>query len=56
MPGDDVLIMPSARQIEIFTGAGPRRKWSSELKAQIVAESYVTSVGEAAARHNLSKT
>ncbi len=56
MPGDDVVMMPSARRIEVFTGSGPRRKWDAELKAQIVAESYATSVGEAAARHSLSKT
>ncbi|WP_249138341.1 transposase [Phenylobacterium montanum] len=56
MLGDDVLMMPSARRIEVFTGSGRRRKWNSELKAQIVAESYATSVGDAAARHSLSKT
>jgi transposase len=56
MPGDDVVMMPSARRIEVFTGSGPRRKWNAELKAQIVAESYATSVGEAAARRSFSKT
>ncbi|MES3026274.1 MAG: transposase [Pseudomonadota bacterium] len=40
----------------MFTGAGRRRRWSAEAKAQIVAESYATSVGEAADRHGLSKT
>lgn len=29
-----------ARRIEVFTGAGRRRSWSSEEKAAIVAESY----------------
>lgn len=56
MPGDDVLMMPTGRRIEVFTGAGRRRRWSAEAKAQIVAESYATSVGEAADRHSLSKT
>jgi transposase len=28
------------RQIEVFTGAGRRRSWSSEEKAAIIAESY----------------
>jgi transposase len=56
MPGDDVLMMPSARRIEVFTGARRRRRWSTEAKAQIVAESYETSVGETSARYSLSKT
>jgi len=56
MPGDDVLMMPSARRIEVFTGARQRRRWSTEAKAQIVAESYETSVGETSARYSLSKT
>ena len=56
MPGDDVLMMPSARRIEVFTAAAPRRRWSGQAKAQIVAESYETSVGETSARYSLSKT
>jgi transposase len=56
MPGDDVLTEPVARRIEVFTGAGRRRKWSSEAKAQIVAESYASSVGEVAERYGLAKT
>lgn len=56
MSGDDVLSMPAARRIEVFTGAGRRRRWSSEEKARIVAESYATSVGEAAERHALRTT
>ncbi|CAN7188386.1 hypothetical protein LJR225_000513 [Phenylobacterium sp. LjRoot225] len=39
MSGDDVLPMPEVRRIEVFTGAGRRRRWSVEAKAQIVAES-----------------
>lgn len=56
MSGDDVLTMPSADRVEVFTGSGRRRRWSDEAKAQIVAESYSTSVSEAAQRHGLSKT
>jgi transposase len=56
MPGDDVLMMPAARRIEVFTGASHRRRWSPETKAQIVAESYETSVGEVADRYSLGKT
>ena len=56
MSGDDVLTMPVARRMEVFTGAGRRRQWSAEEKARIVAESYATSVGEAAERHALRTT
>lgn len=55
MFGDDVLTMPSARRIEVFTGAGRRRRWSAETKARIVAESYATSVGDTADRYGLAK-
>ncbi len=55
MSGDDVLTMPVARRIEVFTGAGLRRRWSAETKARIVAESYVTSVGEVADRYGVVK-
>ncbi len=56
MPGDDVLTEPMARRIEVFTGAGRRRKWSAEAKARIVAESYAVSVGDVADRYGLAKT
>jgi transposase len=55
MPGDDVLTEPVARRIEVFTGAGRRRKWSEEAKARIVAESYAASVGAVADRYGLAK-
>jgi transposase len=42
--------------MEVLAGPGQRRRWSTEAKAQIVAESYETSVGEVAARYSLSKT
>src|SRR3569832_1953272 len=54
MPGDDVLTKPVARRIEVFTGAGRRRKWSAEAKAKIVTESYAGSVGEVADRYGLA--
>jgi len=43
------------RRLEIFTGAVRRRQWPPELKAQIVAESYVpgVTVSEVARRHGL---
>jgi transposase len=28
------------RRLEVFTGAGRRRRWTAEQKARIVAESY----------------
>ena len=56
MSGDDVVTMPAARRIEVFTGAGRRRRWSTDTKARIVAESYASSVGEAAERYGLCKT
>jgi len=56
MPGDDVLPKPEVRRIEVFTGVGRRRRWSPDAKAQIVAESYATSVGEVAERYGLRNT
>jgi transposase len=56
MPGDDVLMMPTAHRIEVFTGAARRRRWSAEDKARIVAESHATSVGEVSDRYGISKT
>ena len=53
---DDVLMMPAARRVEVLAGPGQRRRWSAEAKAQIVAESYETGVGDVADRHSLSKT
>jgi len=56
MPGDDVLMMPRAHRIEVYTGTGRRRRWSAEEKARIIAESHELGVGETASRHSLSKT
>ena len=43
------------RRIEVLTGVGGRRRWTSEAKARIVAESYsgVLVVSEVARRHGL---
>ena len=56
MPGDDGLSEPVVRRVKVFTGAGQRRRWSAEATAQIVAESYATSVDEVADRYGLAKT
>ena len=48
----------SVRRMEIFTGSGRRRTWSTEQKAQIVSESYAggESVCAVARRHGLLPT
>jgi transposase len=59
MPTDDHMSKPgAARRIEVFTGAGRRREWSSEQKAAILAESYAgtSSVCDVARRHGLTPT
>lgn len=56
MTGDDVLMMPAASRVEVFMGAARRRRWSADQKTRIIEESYATSVGEAAARHGVSKS
>jgi transposase len=44
------------RRLEVFTGAGRRRTWTAEQKAQILAESYETGekVSAVARRHGLT--
>jgi transposase len=41
------------RRLEVFTGSGRRRAWTTEQKAQIVAETYAggESVSAVARRH-----
>ena len=56
MSGDDVLMMPASHRVEVFTGTGRRRRWSPDQKAQIVDERYTTSISEAAARYDVSRT
>ncbi|MFK4492430.1 transposase [Bradyrhizobium sp. USDA 336] len=49
-------ITEPVRRLEVFTGAGRRRKWSDEDKARIVAEIVASgdSVCSVARRHELS--
>jgi transposase len=44
------------RRVEVFTGAGRRRAWTAEQKAQILAESYDScdTVSAVARRHGLT--
>ena len=58
MPYDDVTPAGGVRRIEVFTGTGPRRRWSPEEKARIIAESYagVGTVCDVARRHGLVPT
>jgi transposase len=46
----------TAHRLKVFTGAGRRRTWPAEVKARIVAESYVpgTMACAVARRHGLS--
>lgn len=55
MSGHDVVMMPESARVEVFTASHRRRRWSADQKARIVAESFSTSVGEASARHGVSK-
>ena len=43
------------RRIEVFTGAGHRREWPAEVKARILAETYMPgeTVSAVARRHGL---
>jgi transposase len=55
----DTVIKPMselARRLEIFTGAGRRRRWGADQKAVIVAESVggSESVSAIARRHGLT--
>ena len=59
MPPDDAMTEAyPVRRMEVFTGAGHRRTWSDEAKAQIVAESYagVETVCAVARRYGLAPT
>jgi transposase len=46
----------TVRRVEVFTGAGRRRAWTAEQKAQIIAESCEGSetVSAVARRHGLT--
>ena len=59
MSNTEVMDMSKAepvRRLEVFTGAGRRRSWTTEQKAQIVAESCAegTTVSAVARRHGLT--
>jgi transposase len=59
MPSDDAITRVSpVRRLEVFTGAGQRRKWTAQAKAQVVAESYagLETVCEVARRYGLAPT
>jgi transposase len=55
---DDHTFDPKAeevRRIEVITGTGRRRRWTAEVKARIVAESFTgeAAVSEVARRHGI---
>jgi len=57
----DTELLPKSRpepacRLEVFTGAGRRRAWTAEQKAQIVSESYESGekVSAVARRHGLT--
>ena len=59
MSSDDAMTEGhGVRRFEVFTGAGRRRTWSDEAKAQIVSESYagVETVCSVARRYGLAPT
>jgi transposase len=45
----------AVRRIEVITGVGGRRRWTSEAKARIVTESYSSglAISEVARRHGI---
>ena len=56
MDTEHIVITEPVRRLEVFTGAGRRRKWHHEDKARIVAEIVASgdSVCAVARRHGLS--
>ena len=46
----------SVRRVEVFTGAGRRRRWTADQRAEIVAESFADgeTVSAVARRHGLT--
>jgi len=63
MSDTELLLKPKAaeqagavRRVEVFTGAGRRRRWSPEQKALIVSETYQAgeTVSAVARRHGLT--
>lgn len=59
MPSDDpVTEVYPVRRLEVFTGAGRRRTWTADAKAQIVAQTWEAgeSVCSVARRYGLAPT
>ena len=58
LPDDAGCKSGEVRRIEVFTGAGRRRRWSPEEDGRIVAESYAggESACAVAYRHSLAQT
>ncbi len=59
MSGDDTSTKPvAARRLEIFTGAGCRRRWLAEDKAAVVAQSHagLGTMSEVARRNGLASS
>ena len=57
MSDTELLLKPeSPRRLEVFTGTGRRRQWTSKQKAQIIAECNEcgASVSSVARRHGLT--
>lgn len=52
---DQHMAEPPVRRMEVFTGAGHRREWPAEVKARILAETYMPgeTVSAVARRHGL---
>jgi Transposase len=60
-PMSDTELLPKShvepvRRLEVFTGSGRRRAWTTEQKARIVAETYESgeTVSAVARRHGLT--
>ena len=53
MSGHDVPML--ADRVAVISGVNRRRRWSPEAKAQLVAETYATSVNEVAERYNVAR-
>jgi len=56
MSGDHELSCVGGGRVAVYSHSAPRRRWPAELKAQIVAESYASTVAEVAARYMVSPT
>ena len=56
MVGDIFVASKPRGRVDIQVGAGPRRRWSGDIKGRIVAETYAPGavVSEVARRHGIS--